>query len=142
MTTGHPPEGDPPHPRPPDRDPPDPAALARDWMTLVQTELAGLAQDREALETWTAMASAWGRAMAGFTPPGAPLGSPPARYPAAAPSHDPTRAAPAAASPGDGGAGADDVSARLDALERRLAGIERLLERIERRGRGRGNKPG
>ena len=35
------------------------AALARDWITLWQSELAALAVDREAQETWHVLLSLW-----------------------------------------------------------------------------------
>jgi hypothetical protein len=35
----------------------DPATLARDWITLWQSELAATAVDREAQETWRFMLS-------------------------------------------------------------------------------------
>ncbi len=84
--------------------PPDPAALLRDWMTLVQTELAGLATDREVLETWQAL---WAKAAGGGR-------------------HDPPGAAAAVVAPGAGQfADRDALLARIDALERRIAVLER-----------------
>ena len=92
----------------------DPAALLRDWMTLVQTELAGMATDREALETWQALAGVWARGLGAHDPvPGDP-----ARPPAAA-------AAPAAG----GDAGIRALLERIDALERRVAELERRRRR-------------
>lgn len=88
--------------------PPDPAALLRDWMTLVQTELAGLAGDREALETWQAVAALWANA-ARLVP------------------HDPPWPAPVVAASGVGQfAERDALLARIDALERRIADLERI----------------
>ncbi len=53
-------------------DPPpgDPAGedlqgLARDWITLWQSELAALAVDREAQETWHVLLSLWAGAAGG-----------------------------------------------------------------------------
>ena len=39
--------------------PPDLAALARDWVTLWQSELAAIAADREAQESWQAIVALW-----------------------------------------------------------------------------------
>ena len=44
---------------PPDPASPDTAALARDWITLWQSELTALAADREAHESWAALAALW-----------------------------------------------------------------------------------
>jgi hypothetical protein len=90
----------------------DPAALLRDWMTLVQTELAGLAMDREALETWQALAGVWAKGLGGHDPKGSPA---------------------AAAAPAAGGdARIQPLLDRIDALERRVAELER--ERSQQRG--------
>ena len=43
---------------------PDLQELARDWITLWQSELAALAADREAQESWQAMMSLWAGAAA------------------------------------------------------------------------------
>lgn len=121
-------------------------ALAEDWIALWQSEIAALAADREAAETWAAMSAAWaglgaawlraatappfGRAPPGY-PPGYPIG-----YPTAWPSHDrpasPPWPAPAAAAPdpgrqqGDGGDRERGQPAdRIAELERRLAELER-----------------
>jgi hypothetical protein len=96
----------------------DPAALLRDWMTLVQTELAGLAADREAQEVWAALAGVWARGLGGHDPAG-----------------DPARAAAVAAAPAAGGdAGRAALLERIDALERRVAELEQQLARRRRRG--------
>ena len=89
--------------------PGDPAAFLRDWMTLVQTELAGLAGDREVHETWQALAALWANA-ARMVP------------------HDPPRSAPAVAAFGIGQLAVDErdaLLARIDALERRIGDLER-----------------
>jgi pimeloyl-ACP methyl ester carboxylesterase len=100
---------DPPpaEPRPPELD-----ALARDWITLWQTELAALALDREAQEAWRVLLSLWPAAAAAF------LRAPPDE-PAAAP-----RPAPAAVPPDAGAAEVEHLRERLAELERRLAGLE------------------
>ena len=110
--------------------------LAEDWITLWQSEIAGLAADREAAEAWAvvaqgmaqgmaAMGAAWMRAAS--TPP--PFAWPAPFAPEFAP--EPARPAPAAAppdpgrQPGDGGAERDaGLAARLAELEGRLAAIE------------------
>lgn len=102
----------------------DPAALLRDWMTLVQTELAGLATDREALETWQALARVWARGLGGHERP-----------------HHPAGSAAVAAAPAAGGdaPGRDGVAAlleRIDALERRVAELEQRGRRPKRGGAG------
>ena len=38
---------------------PDPHRLAQDWITLWQSEVAALAADKEAQETWQALAGLW-----------------------------------------------------------------------------------
>ncbi len=92
----------------------DPAALLRDWVTLVQSELAALATDREALETWQGLLAMWAQAarsgMAG---------------------HDPARPSPTVAASAVEQPAVDVLLARIDALERRVA----ELERRPRRGR-------
>ena len=101
--------------------PPDPVAFLRDWMTLVQTELAGLAADREVHETWQALAALWANA-ARMAP------------------HDPPRSAPAVAASGIGQLAVDErdaLLARIDALERRIGDLERVIgEAAGRRRRG------
>lgn len=92
--------------------------LARDWATLVSSELAAMAGDREAIETWQGLLAIWAKASAAST--------------AAAP-----WAAPFAAASGTG-AGAleriagqlDAVLGRLDAVERRLADLESAAGRL------------
>ena len=44
----------------PDKDDAELEKLAEDWITLWQSEIAGLASDREAAEAWAAAASAGG----------------------------------------------------------------------------------
>ena len=100
---------------PPEAAPPgaDPAALLRDWQTLVETELVGIAGDRELRETWQAMLVLWANAAHAFAP---------------APARDPPRPAPTAAAPGAGQPADRDaiaaLLARIDALERRLDELE------------------
>src|SRR6185312_8865732 len=98
-------------------DPPDLRKLAQDWLTLWQSELAALAVDREAQETWHAVLSLWAAATAqatGVEHPDRRAGA------AAAPG-----AAPAAAAP-------DARDAALDRLSRRVADLEARLAELER----------
>ena len=87
---------------------PDPAALMRDWMTVVASELAGIARDREVQEAWAGLVGLWARGMAGDDAAAA----------------DPAGAAAAVAASGAGGELAR-LRDRVDALERRLAALER-----------------
>ncbi|WP_249732001.1 hypothetical protein [Roseococcus sp. SDR] len=102
--------------------------LAADWIALWESELAGLGQDAELAEAWSAsvalMAAFWraqSAQMAAAAKWQAPH-DPPARPPGPAPAQpapDPGR------EPGDGGD--DDAAAlrtRLAELERRLAALE------------------
>lgn len=112
-------------------------SLARDWITLWQSEIAALAHDREAAETvsrlaalWAGLASSWLRA--------APPSYPPPPYPPS--SHEPHAAAPAAAPGAAAAAAAPDagvaqIGELLGELAERLGGIERRLASLER-GRG------
>jgi hypothetical protein len=110
-------------------DPPPEAAasedlhdLARDWITLWQSELAALAVDREAQEAWCVLLSLWAGA-AGAVLAGLPrrLADDPRERPAATAS----RPAPAAAAPDTGDAEVERLRERVAELERRLAGLER-----------------
>jgi hypothetical protein len=98
----------------------DPRELARDWITIWQSELAAVAVDREAQESWQALLALWAgaagamlQATAWATPDGAPGA-------AAAP-----RAAAAAAAPDAGADAVDRLARRVAELERRLAQLER-----------------
>ncbi len=105
--------------------PPDLQQVARDWITLWQSELTAAATDREVQETWQTLAALWAGiagAMIQAMPRGLPDGgrSPPTPGTAA-----PARAAPAAAAP-------DARDAEIDRLARRLADLERRLADVER----------
>ncbi|WPB85310.1 hypothetical protein [Sediminicoccus rosea] len=105
--------------------------LAADWIALWESELAGLGQDAELAEAWSAsvalMAAFWRAQSAQMAAaakwqaphePGTPSSSPAGPAPAQ-PAPDPGR------QPGDGGD--DDAAAlraRLAELERRLAALE------------------
>jgi hypothetical protein len=123
-------------------------ALARDWITLWQSELAALASDTEAVETWTRLLALWAgaaaaalrmapRADAVHDPYAARAAPPPRAAAAGAPSD-------AGGVAGDGGRHDDTVLARildrLDAIERRIAALE--VGRGRSTGRGAGRAPG
>jgi uncharacterized protein YceH (UPF0502 family) len=105
--------------------------LARDWITLWQSELAALAVDREAQETWHVLLSLWAGA-AGNMINGLSRGlaDEPAGHgrraagPAAAP-----RSAPVAAAPDPRDAEVEQLRERVAELERRLAGLEQRRRR-------------
>jgi hypothetical protein len=97
----------------------DPATLARDWITLWQSELAATAVDREAQETWRAMLALWARS-ADLLLPSPHDGAPGNTRPDAAPRPPP---AAAASEPG-----VDQVAI----LERRIAELEARLADMER----------
>ncbi|MDA8249892.1 MAG: hypothetical protein M0Z28_12035 [Rhodospirillales bacterium] len=116
-------DGD-PRRRPPDESAADLQALARDWITLWQSELAAAAVDRELQEGWqtlaalwagaaTALVQSWPRGGADASAGGVGAGA------AAAP-----RAAPAAAAPDPRDAEIERLRRRIDALERRLAALD------------------
>ncbi|MFN6999113.1 hypothetical protein [Elioraea tepidiphila] len=123
-------------------------ALARDWITLWQSELTALASDPEAVEAWTRLLSLWaGAAAAGLRM--APRTDAVHDPYAARPAPPPRTAAAGAASDaggvaGDGGRRDDAVLARildrLDAIERRIAALE--VGRGRGAGRGAGRAPG
>jgi hypothetical protein len=100
----------------------DPQELARDWITLWQSELAALSVDQEAQESWQALLGLWANAAGAMlqatkwtTPDGAP-----GAWAAAAP-----RAAAAAAAPDLGADEVERLARRVAELERRLAELER-----------------
>src|SRR5271156_6144782 len=103
--------------------PPDLAALARDWVTLWQSELAAMAADREAQESWQAILALWAGA-AGAMLAAAPRAWQPRAQPGAHTSTD-----PAAHEPADGRAGAaapPGAAAAAAAPDARDAAIDRL----------------
>jgi hypothetical protein len=66
---------------------PDLAALARDWVTLWQSELTAIAAEREAQESWQAILALWAGA-AGAMLAAAPRARPSHAWPSdARPSH-------------------------------------------------------
>jgi uncharacterized protein YceH (UPF0502 family) len=103
--------------------------VARDWITLWQSELTAAAADRELQETWQTLAGLWAgvagamlRQMPRGTADGRSGSSAPPGSAGAAP---PARAAAAAAAP-------DARDAEIDRLARRVADLEQRLANIER----------
>jgi hypothetical protein len=93
--------------------PPDPQALARDWITIWQSELAALATDRELHESWIRWVTLWAQAAHAAT----------SLLPGAAPPHEPA--------PGRAGSAAPaGPAAPVAAPDARDATIERLAERV------------
>jgi hypothetical protein len=140
--------------------PPDLDALARDWATLWQSELAALATDREARESWQAGLRLWAgavSAMLAAVPQSAPVpGQPSHDQPAGArpsneqpsneqpplvPREQPSGRARATAPPGAASVAAapDPRDAEIERLGRRVLELESRLAELEhgvRRGDG------
>lgn len=114
-----------PEPDPDEHDPPpDPRLLARDWITIWQSEMTALAQDREAGEHWACMMRSWAdTAQAAITAMATTLDAAGCARPAAPPG------APPAGAPPDSGRDAE-----LDQLRQRVAGLEHRLAGLEGRG--------
>ncbi len=116
----------------------DPTSLARDWITLWQSEMAALSVDREAQETWRTLMAMWADAATAML---RAVGPPPGYARAHASQHErdgarpaaPPRAAAADAAP-DAGDAADGGFERPsdDRLARRVADLERRLAALER----------
>jgi hypothetical protein len=105
---------------------PDLQQVARDWITLWQSELTAAATDRELQETWQTLAGLWA-GIAGAMVHAMPRGLTDNGRPHTPGAAAPARAAPAAAAP-------DARDAEIDRLARRLADLERRLADVERGG--------
>ena len=66
---------DAPHGSPDEVTDADLAALARDWIALVETELGAWLSDQEAQETWTALLTLWSRGFGAAVQRGAEAGA-------------------------------------------------------------------
>jgi hypothetical protein len=114
----------------------DLTALARDWITLWQSEIAALAHDREAAEATARLAAIWGGLAATWLRAAPTPREPPAARPDAT-----AGAAPAAAAPDAGGDALGrvlgELADRLGAIEARLAALERGARSGDRPGAGR-----
>jgi hypothetical protein len=100
--------------------PPDPQSLARDWITIWQSELAALATDREMHEAWLRLVGLWAdaaNAAARLLPGPAAVEPAGGRTGAVAAAG----AAPAMAAPDPRDAAIERLAARVEELERRLA---------------------
>jgi hypothetical protein len=111
--------------------------LARDWITLWQSELSALAVDREAQETWHTMLALWAGAA------GAMLSAAPRERPRGR-AYGPAAAGPAAAGASGGPAGAaaapgaapaaaapDPRDAEIERLARHVRELEARLAELE-----------
>ena len=97
------------------------AALARDWITIWQSELSAAATDRERAQLWAWTAAQWAAAaraatmlLPAFDGPSGPAAAKP-----------PAGAAPAVAAPDARDAAIARLAGRVEQLERRLAGLDR-----------------
>ncbi|MDR3538621.1 MAG: hypothetical protein P4L71_19150 [Acetobacteraceae bacterium] len=125
---------------------PDLGQLARDWISLWQSELSAIAVDREAQETWQAMLALWAGAAgamlhamprAGSTAAPSPPSSARAGEPAGHDAQGARRAARrAGAEPATGTAAAaaapDPRDAEIERLARHVAELETRLAGLER----------
>jgi hypothetical protein len=131
-------------------DPPEPDGaslheLARDWITLWQSELTGLTADREARETWQAMVALWAGAAGAMLNRGPTASRQGDEADRRAGSAAASRPAPAAAAPDPRDAEIERLVGRVAKLEQRLIELERAeLERaeLERRGDRRRRRSG
>jgi hypothetical protein len=94
--------------------------VARDWITLWQSELSALAADRELHEALQRLAAIWGRAGQAMIAAGPADGPAGGAGPAA-----PARPAAAAAAPDARDAELERLRHRVEQLERRIAELER-----------------
>jgi hypothetical protein len=108
--------------------PPDLDALARDWITLWQSELAAIAVDREAQESWQAILALWA-GIAGAMLNAAPRGPAHERADRRAGAAAPAGAAAASAAPDARDAEIERLTRHVAELELRLAEVERGVRR-------------
>ena len=112
--------------------------MARDWITLWQSELSAIASDREMQEAWVRLLSFWAgaaTAMLRAMPPERTSDLARREQPGGSAGPSPqagATAAPLAPSPGD---------AALERIDRRLACLEERLAILERRLRREGDAP-
>ena len=109
----------------------DLAQVGRDWITICRSELAALAADQEAQETWRALLALWAGAVESLLV-AVPQGTRDRAHGRAG-AADAARAAAAAAAP-------DARDAEIQRLTSRLAELERRLDELERMGRGSGSR--
>lgn len=113
----------------------DLAALARDWVTLWQSELAAMARDRELQEGWQTLLALWAGVIGSTiqamprqwpSPPVAPAAGQAGRHepPGGASPAVPPGAAAAAAASAARDAEIERLHHRITELEQRLAGLE------------------
>jgi hypothetical protein len=116
-------------------DTPDLSALARDWITLWQSEVTALASDPEAAESVARLAALWAGVAGAMlraapAPAAAPHEQAPLEHapPVSAGPAQPPGTAPAAAAPD---AGLDALVRVLGRLDDRIGGIEQRLAALE-----------
>ena len=112
---------------------PDLQTLARDWITLWQSELTAAAADRELQETWQTLAGLWA-GVAGAMLAGLPRGLPDGPFGHAASTNTPSASTGAAAParPAPTAAAPDARDAEIERLARVVADLERRLADLER----------
>jgi hypothetical protein len=106
----------------------DPQQMARDWITIWQSELNAAATDRELLEGFTRLVDQWAQAAqaAAALLPGADDARRRRAAAGCAGAGTPAGAAPAAAA-------SDARDAAIERLAERVAELERIIEGLSRR---------
>ena len=107
---------------------PDLGKLAQDWITLWQSELAALAADREAQETWRTWLAIWAGVAASAMKA---LPRHDGLHAGGGGAADAPRAAPAAAASDPRDAVIDRLARHAGELARRVAELERRLDGME-----------
>ncbi|HYZ20629.1 MAG TPA: hypothetical protein VE690_00600 [Rhodopila sp.] len=108
---------------------PDVSQVARDWITLWQSEMSAMAADPEIRESWQAMMAIWAGAMSALVS-GLPRQAHDRPDRPSRPA-DATRPAAAAAAPDPRDAEIDRLARHVAALERRLAELERGDSKVD-----------